>query len=207
MKRITILAAILLTSTMLFAQSIEITPLFGYDISGKVNGYYGTFDVKDDMSFGGLLSVEVDNMSYIELGYQRTNTQVVVSSYGDFLESGRADLAVEHYQVGMLREFQEGKVVPFAKVSLGTTRYAQMSNGNERYWLFSAGVGLGAKVFLNDMVGLRLHTNLMLPMEFSGGGIFCGIGGGGGGCSAGVTFNVPLVHWNLGAGLIIRLPN
>ncbi|NOR76118.1 MAG: hypothetical protein GQ525_13300 [Draconibacterium sp.] len=207
MKRITILTAILLTSTLLFAQSIEITPLFGYDISGQVDGYYGTFDVKDDMSFGGLLSVEVDNMSYIELGYHRTNTQVVTSSYGDFLENGRADLAVEHYQVGALREFQEGKVVPFAKVSLGTTRYAQMSKGNERYWLFSAGVGLGAKIFINDMIGLRLHTNLMLPMEFSGGGIFCGIGGGGGGCSTAITFNVPLVHWNLGGGLIIRLPN
>lgn len=207
MKRITIFAAILLTSTTLFAQSIEITPLFGYDISGQVKGYYGTFDVKDDISFGGLLSVEVDDMSYVELGYQRTNTQVVTSSYGDFLENGRADLAVEHYQVGMLREFQEGKVVPFAKVSLGTTRYAQMSKGNKRYWLFSAGVGLGAKVFLTDNIGLRLHTNLMLPMEFSGGGIFCGIGGGGSGCSTAITFNVPLVHWNLGAGLIIKLPN
>lgn len=207
MKRITILAAILLTSTLLFAQSIEITPLYGYDISGKVNGYYGTFDVKDDMSFGGLFSVEIDNMSYIELGYQRTNTQVVVTSYGDYLEDGRADLAVEHYQIGGLREFQEGKVVPFAKVSLGTTRYAQMSNGNERYWLFSVGVGGGVKIFFNDIIGLRLHTNLMLPMEFAGGGIFCGIGGGGGGCSTAVTFNVPIVHWNLGVGLIIKLPN
>ncbi|MCF6357111.1 MAG: hypothetical protein L3J54_04830 [Draconibacterium sp.] len=207
MKRITIIAAILLTSTMLFAQSVEFTPLFGYDISGKVNGYYGTFDVKDDISFGGILSVEVDNMSYIELGYQRTNTEVAVSSYGDFLVGNRTDLAVEHYQVGFLREFAEGKVVPFAKLSLGTTRYAQMSDGNDRYWLFSTGVGFGAKVFLNEMVGLRLHTNLILPMEFAGGGIFCGIGGGGGGCSTAVTFNVPLVHWNLGVGLIIKLPN
>ena len=207
MKRITILAAILLTSTMLFAQTIEITPLYGYTFSGKVDGYYGTFDVKDDMSFGGLLSVEVDNMSYIELGYLRTNTEVVTSSYGGGFESGRADLAVEQYQIGMLREFKEGKVVPFAKASLGTTRYAQMSNGNERYWLFSAGIGLGAKIFFTDNIGLRLHGNLMLPMEFAGGGIFCGIGGGGGGCSTGVTFNVPLVHWDMGVGLIIKLPN
>ena len=207
MKRITILAAILLTSTMLFAQTIEITPLYGYTFSGKVDGYYGTFDVKDDMSFGGLLSIEVDNMSYIELGYLRTNTEVVTSSYGGGFESGRADLAVEQYQIGMLREFKEGKVAPFAKVSLGTTRYAQMSNGNERYWLFSAGIGLGAKVFFTDNIGLRLHGNLNLPMEFAGGGIFCGIGGGGSGCSTAVTFNVPLVHWDMGVGLIIKLPN
>ena len=205
MKRITILAAILLTSTMLFAQTIEITPLYGYTFSGKVSGYYETFDVKDDMSFGGLLSIEVDNMSYIELGYYRTNTEIVTTPYNSGFESGRADLAVEQYQIGMLREFKEGKVAPFAKVSLGTTRYAQMSKGNERYWLFSAGIGLGAKVFFNDHIGLRLHGNLILPMEFAGGGIFCGIGGGG--CSTAVTFNVPLVHWDMGVGLIIKLPN
>ena len=40
MKKITILAAILLTSTMLFAQSVEITPVAGYTFSGDVEGYY-----------------------------------------------------------------------------------------------------------------------------------------------------------------------
>lgn len=205
MKKITILSAILLTSTMLFAQSIEITPLFGYNISGKVDGYYETFDVKNDMSFGGLLSIEIDNMSYVELGYHRTNTKLVTSKF--YNGSNQTDIAVEHYQVGALREFKEGPIVPFAKLSLGTTRYVQTSKGDERYWLFSIGVGLGAKVFLNDMIGLRLHTNLMLPLEFAGGGLFCGIGSSGGGCSTAVTFNVPLVHWDLGVGLIIKLPN
>lgn len=206
MKRISILSALLLfASTTLLAQSVELTPLLGYTISGKVEGYYGTFDVKDDMSYGGILSVEVDHMSYVELSYQRTDTRLVASS---FLEgSEQFDLGVEHYQAGMLREFKEGQVAPFAKVNIGATRYVQASKGDRREWLFSAGIGLGAKVMFNERVGLRLHTNLMLPMEFSGGGLFCGIGSGGGGCSAGVSFNVPLVHWELGGGLIVKLPN
>ncbi len=205
MKRITFLAAILLTSSMLFAQSIEITPLFGYNFSGKVSGYYGTFDVKDDISYGGLLSVEIDDMSYIELGYLRTDTRLDARfREGD---SKMVNLAVEQYQIGGVREFIEGPVVPFAKFSLGTTRYAQTSDGNERYWLFSLGLGLGAKVFLTDNIGLRLHSNLFLPLEFAGGGIFCGIGGGGGGCSTNIAFNVPIVHFDLGVGLIIKLPN
>jgi len=207
MKRITIIAAILLTSTMLFAQSVEFTPLFGYTFSGKSDGYYSSFNVKNDMSYGGILSVEVDHMSYVELSYERTDTRVAVTDYGDIFEGKSVDLAVEHYQVGVLREFQEGKIVPYAKLSLGTTRYAQMSEGNSRYWLFSAGVGLGAKMFLNDRIGIRLRTSLMLPMEFSGGGLFCGIGSGGGGCSGVVTFHVPLVHFYMGGGLIIKLPN
>ncbi len=204
MKRITIIAAILLTSTTLFAQSIEITPIFGYTFSGQVDGYYGTFDVKNDMSYGGILSVEVDHMSFVELSYQRVDTRVVTSRYyGEGWND--ADMALEHYQVGVLREFQEGKIAPFAKFSLGTTRYVQTSKGNERYWLFSLGAGIGAKVFLTDRIGLRLHGNLMMPMEFAGGGLFCGIGSGGSGCSTNVAFNVPLVHWDMGVGLIFRL--
>lgn len=200
MKRIAILAAIVLTTiTSVFAQSVEITPLYGYTISGKVDSYNRYYNVGDDMHFGGMLSVEIDHMSFVELSYLRTNTDVVT----DRILDGTFDLAVEHYQVGFLREFSEGKVVPFAKVMLGTTRYAQTSKGNDRYWLFSTGFGLGAKLFLTDRIGLRLHTNLMLPLQFSGGGFFCGAGG----CSSGISFNVPVVHWELGGGLIIRLQN
>lgn len=200
MKRITILAVIVLASiTSVFAQGVEITPLYGYSISGKVDNYNRYYNVGDDMSFGGILSVEIEDMSFVELSYLRTNTDVVTNRLLD----GTFDLAVEHYQVGFLREFSEGQVVPFAKVMLGTTRYAQTSKGSGRYWLFSTGFGVGAKMFLSDRIGLRLHTNLMLPLQFGGGGFFCGTGG----CSSNIYFNVPLVHWELGGGLIIRLQN
>ncbi|MDB4582688.1 hypothetical protein N9164_06020 [Draconibacterium sp.] len=205
MKKITLLAAILFTSTILFAQSVELTPLYGYTISGKVTGYYGTYDVKDNPMFGGMLSVEIDRGSYVELSYVRTNTDLVITKRD--LDINKVGLGVEHYQVGMLREFKEGKVAPFGKVMLGTTRYVQTSEGDRRYWLFSLGVGLGAKIMFSERIGLRLHSNLMLPMEFAGGGLFCGIGTGGAGCSTGVSFNVPTVHWDLGGGLIIKLPD
>ncbi len=206
MKRITIIAAMLFTSSLLFAQSVELTPIYAYTFSGKADGYYGSSDVVDNPSYGGILDIEVDHLSYVELSYIRNDTRLNVRSYGSGAISGTYDIGVEHYQVGVLREFSEDKLRPYAKVSLGTSRYFA-KNSNDRYWLFSGAIGVGAKFFFNDKVGLRLYTNLMLPMEFAGGGIFCGIGGGGGGCSTGVTFNVPLVHWDMGAGLIIRLPN
>ena len=173
MRKLQVLAFLLMASTHVFAQSIEITPLYGYTISGKVQGYYGTFDVKNDMSFGGILSVEIDHLSFVELSYLRTNTELVTSSFVN--GSNRFDIGVEHYQAGFLREFGEGQLIPFAKLNLGTTRYVQTSRGSETYWLFSTGFGIGAKMFINDRIGFRLHTNLMLPMEFDGGGIFCGI--------------------------------
>jgi len=203
MKKITLLLVTLFTTTLLFAQSVEITPLYGYTISGKVNNYNRTIDVLDDMSFGGMLSVEFDHMSFIELSYLRTNTKAVNTGFVDGRRT--SNIGVEQYQVAGLREFKEGKVVPFGRISLGTTRYVQTSDGNDRYWLFSAGLGAGAKIFLTDRIGLRLHSNLILPMEFAGGGFWCGIGTGGSGCGSDIYFNVPLVHWELGGGLIIRL--
>lgn len=199
MRKITMLAVLLSVSTMLFAQSVEFTPLYGYTLSGKVESYNRYYNVGNDMSFGGILSIEVDHLSFVELSYLRTNTDAVTNQ----ILNNTFNLGVEHYQVGVLREFSEGKVVPFAKLMLGTTRYVQTSKGNDRYWLFSVGFGGGAKVFLTERIGIRLHTNLMLPMQFSGGGFFCGTGG----CSSNIVFNVPLVNWELGGGLIIRLQN
>ncbi|WP_347839235.1 hypothetical protein [uncultured Draconibacterium sp.] len=200
MRKLFISAFLLFAGMAVTAQNIELTPIFGYSFAGKVNNYGRYFDVKDDMLYGGLLSVQFDDFMYVELSYERNDTKG-----STYLET--IDMAVEHYQVGFLREFAEGKVVPFAKVSLGTSRYVQKSGGDERVWLFSGGFGAGAKLLLSDRVGLRLFTNLMLPLEFDGAGFWCGIGGGGGGCSGGVSFNVPIVHWDLGAGLIIRLQN
>lgn len=205
MKKITIIAVLLFTSTILFAQGIEITPLYGYTISGKVDNYDRSFDIKDNATFGGMLSVEIDHMFFAELSYQRTNTE---GEYSSFINGTKTvDMAIEQYHVGAVREFSEGKVVPFGKFMLGTTRYVQTSDGDRRYWLFSPGIGLGAKMFFTDKIGLRLHSNLFLPLEFAGGGFFCGIGTGGSGCGTDIVFNVPTVHWDLSAGLIIKLPD
>ncbi|WP_297097596.1 hypothetical protein [uncultured Draconibacterium sp.] len=198
MRKTFVTMLFLFSGLALFAQSIELTPIFGYTVAGKVDNYGRYLNVENSALYGGLLSVQFDDMMYVELSYERNDTKG-----NGFLRS--ADMAVEHYQVGMLREFGIGKIVPFTKVSLGTTRYAQKSGGDERLWLFSGGIGAGAKLFLSDRIGLRLFTNLMLPLEFDGAGFWCGVGTGGSGCSGGVSFNVPIVHWDMGAGLIIRL--
>lgn len=207
MKKFTIIAAILLTSNILFAQSIEITPLFGYTLSGKVNGYNTTYDVKDDMMYGGLLDVEIDHLLHVELSYRRSDPRMLEIKYPSGIIARNHDIGIEHYQVGVIREFMEGKVKPFGGISLGTSRYFGKDTNSRSYWYFSGAVELGAKLFITDNIGIRLQTNLTMPLEFGGGGIFCGIGGGSSSCGTNVYFNVPIVHLDLTAGLIIRLPN
>lgn len=200
MRKALVLVGLFLASLTTIAQTIELTPIFGYTVAGKVDSYNRYFNVHDDMLYGGLLSVQFDDYMFFELSYERNDTKGNTRLVD-------VDLGVEHYQVGVLREFGDGQIVPFGKLSLGTTRYIQKSRGDDRYWLFSGGIGAGAKVFLSETIGLRLFTNLMLPMEFDGGGFWCGIGTGGSGCSGGIHFNVPVVHWDMGVGLIINIPN
>jgi hypothetical protein len=205
-KRITFLTAIMLSTSMLFAQYIEITPLFGYTFSGTVDGYSSSYDVKDDMMYGGMLDVEFDHLLFLELSYRRIDPDLVEKSHlGGNIST--YSIGVEHYQVGVIKELLDNEIKPFVGATIGTSRYFGKEKGSERYWLFSAAIELGAKVFITDKIGIRLQTNLTLPMEFAGGGIFCGVGGGSSGCGTNVYFNVPLVHLDLSAGLIFRIPD
>jgi len=185
------------------SQVIEVTPLFGYTFSGKVDAYYGTYDVKDDMMYGGLLGVQITDNSYVELSYRRNDPKLYVNS----LANGNSirNIGIEHYMVGYLHEFTDGKIKPFAVANIGLSRYLGKANKSNRYWFLSPDFGVGAKMFLTEKIGIRLQTDLIMPLEFSGSGIFCGIGTAGSGCSGEVVFNVPIVHWDLTAGLIIRL--
>jgi len=184
MKKSFLLALFSTATIFVSAQVIEVTPLFGYTVSGKVDAYYGTYDVKDDIMYGGLLGVHITSLAD-----------------GNSIR----DIGIEQYMVGYLHEFLDGKIKPFAVGNIGLSRYFGKAKNTDRYWFLAPDFGVGAKMFFSDRIGIRLQTDLIMPLEFSGSGIFCGIGTGGSGCSADIVFNVPIVHWNLTAGLIIRL--
>lgn len=57
------------------------------------------------------------------------------------------------------------------------------------------------------MVGIRAQASVTTPWDFAGGGMYWGVGGGGAGGSANMTFGIPVAHWDLSAGIIIRLQN
>jgi len=114
---------------------------------------------------------------------------------------------MENYQIGGVREFKDGKVKPFSFFKLGVARY--YGEGKNRFdsWRFSANLGLGAKIFFNDIIGIRLQTSLLMPMTIDGVGIYAGAGSGGVSSGGGATFYVPIVHWDLSGGLIFRISN
>ncbi|MCK5816360.1 MAG: hypothetical protein KAH07_10500, partial [Flavobacteriaceae bacterium] len=115
----------------------------------------------------------------------------------------RYDSRFDHYQLGSLHEFSSDDIRPFLKASLGASYYRILNSNsfNDSSWEFSGSIGGGVKIFFNERIGLRLQTNLILPMRWSGGGVYCGPYG----CSGGTSFHVPLVHWEVSGGLIVKM--
>lgn len=185
-----------------FSQNIEITPIYGYTFSGSNNYYYNfSLDIKDDMSYGAMISAEMAPQMHIEFMYQTTDAKMRVSEYQN---STNYNVRFEHFQLGGLHEFDSGDLRPFLKASLGTTRYQvkeDYGNGERESWEFSGSIGGGIKKYFSHNVGIRLQTNLILPMRWSGGGVYCGPYG----CSGGTSFHVPMIHWEVSAGLILKM--
>jgi len=199
MKRIIfliLLGGIFLSSTM--AQSVELTGFYGYMVNTDLKTYYGNFSMDDAANYGGILSVEVSPDVFAEFLYNRTDTDF---RYTFDNSTEPMDVSTEYYQLGGLRSMGSGKVKPFAAVSLGAARfYLKESYGQfseDALWAFATTVGLGAKVFLNDKLGIRVQARMDLPMRAEG--FYIGTGGTGG------TFVVPVWQFDFTGGLFLRL--
>ena len=110
-------------------------------------------------------------------------------------------MTAHYFQIGVLNEMQQGQVVPFGIVSLGAAIFEPDKATLTTEWFFAASLGIGAKVFLSDRLGLRFQGRLLLPMRFAGGGLWCGTGG----CNIGVGSSTSFVQADLQAGLIFAL--
>jgi hypothetical protein len=195
----------LITNQLHAQRSVEISPLIGYTFSGEANNLYyngriAGLDLKDAMSFGATVGFSVGDMVQGELSYTHIDTRAVRYAGNSRAES--FDIGIEYYQLGAVKEFgQNPSLLPFAKFSLGANRYWDKAKVFDSRWFFSGVIGVGVKKYLSDRVGIKLYSNLNLPMQFNGVGLWFGTGG----VDSGVSFNVPLVHWDLGAGLVFKL--
>ena len=202
MKKYILLFSILFAFQSLRAQRIEITPMFGFSFNGSADAYRGKLDMKNDISYGGQLSFGLSTGNVLQLSYQRNEADLIFRPYrGVNLPSERFQMGAEHYQLGFVRELNSGATVPFGLVSLGTTRYFEKSGELRDYWSFSGVLGGGLKRYFSERVGLKLQASLILPMELSRAGFFCGPYG----CGSNASFYVPIVHFELAAGIIFQL--
>jgi hypothetical protein len=59
----------------------------------------------------------------------------------------------------------------------------------------------GVKIYLNDRIGIRLQTQLMMPLQYGGFSFYYGSGGGG----SNMYVNSTIVEFGFTGGLIFRV--
>jgi len=182
---------------------IELTPISGYSLNGHVNLYRAKFKMDNAAHYGGIISVEVAPGLLGEFSYTRSKT---TAKYEDFLTGDKTnyDMAIDYFQLGGVKELKKGPVVPFGMASLGITWFNMTTHGVSDHVSFSAALGGGIKFFFNDRIGIRMQGRLLLPMYFSGGGLFLGIGSGGPSTGVGISTGVLTVQGDFSGGLIVR---
>jgi len=183
---------------------IELTPISGYSLNGHVNLYRAKFKMENAAHYGGIISLELAPGTMGEFSYTRSKT---TARYDEFLTGNRTDydMAIDYFHLGSVKELSDGPVVPFGMMSAGITWFNMTSHGVSDHVSFSAALGGGVKFFFSDRIGIRLQGRLLLPMYFSGGGLFVGIGSGGTSSGVSVSTGVLAVQGDFSGGLIIRL--
>ena len=209
-KTLLLVAAGLMLITATQAQKAEIGAFYGISFNSKVRTYYGEFKVDNKANYGGQLSIALSPDVFLEFMYNRTDTRVQYFRYGDI--SQPFDISTEYIHVGGLQQVDVGSdvIVPFGGVTLGGTRFnlkqpvdfegtGTTITGDA--WAFSMALAGGAKIYLHERIGIRLQARLGMPMLFNG--LYVGVGTGG--VSSGASFHVPLVQFDLSAGVFLRL--
>ena len=206
MRKLLLLSGFLFATSAIFAQYYEVAPVLGYTFSGKIDNGKGTYNLSNAFLYGGRLDVQLTDLAYIELSVRRNDPTITYTNSDHVTSDFKTGTA--HYMIGYLREFQDGKIRPYGVISAGTSRYWTKSKTNDyRQWFFSTEFGAGAKMFLNDHIGLRVQASVTMPWDFAGGGMYWGVGSGGISGGGGLTFGVPIAHWDLSAGIIFRIRN
>ena len=174
---------------------LDIIPMIGYVWTVSQDGTYGgsggDLDFENSEFWGLAVDINAHPAAQLRLLYRRQDTKLTFKSGGVTEDLG--DLDVEYWHIGAVKGITKGKVKPFSGVTLGGTRYVY-DGGDD--WKFSAILGVGAKIYLNEKIGIMVAGNM--PFTFTD--AFLGLGTGG--LSVGGT---GIVQFDLGAGLVIAL--
>jgi hypothetical protein len=200
-----IICTILMVSmTQISAQTVELTPLIGYETGANIHAYYsgtyGDIHIDDGMVWGGALDVGMGGGRYGEFSY--THLASSVSLEGGFTPRDPVNLAVDYYSIGVLQEIRpDSKATPYGLFTLGVVNYRPTEGSYSSENKMHVSLAGGVKIRASERVGLRLQARLLLPLYYAGTYFSFGTGGVGAGVSGGIQG----VQGDFTAALVLRL--
>ncbi|MDH3699447.1 MAG: hypothetical protein OEQ81_12340 [Flavobacteriaceae bacterium] len=194
--------------TMVSAQSLEFSALYGYQFGSKLNYGPNYIKIDDSDEYGISLGFEMSNDVMAELTYIHQGTELKIrDTFTGPQEERFADLNGDWILLGASKYFKDGNVRPFAGGSMGLLFLApsnentaivnrRLDNRTKFAFAFKAGV----LIMFSQSIGIKLQGNMMFPVEW--GGVY--IGAGPGGVSGGTAASSTTIIGGLSGGLVFR---
>lgn len=202
MKKIYALTALLVVSVSLaWAQpTVTLLTFESYTFADQFDTEYGTGKIEDGFQWGAGLEFGLSETMAVELIYQNLTTDV---SYQGFDRRYNGSAVINYALLGGTRYMPVNeKISGFGTFNAGVGWInPDESLSSENVTKFSLGGRLGVRIQTSEKLSIRLHGQLLSPVQWAGGGFYFGTGGGGAGVSTGST----IWQFNLGGSVNIRL--
>lgn len=206
MKKILIfLIALLSLQTFAQINYVDVVPTVGYHFGGRSYFYEGDIKIDNNLTYGITLSLPVGWNVSGEFSWSRSDSKAHFYPKVPGYEPADADVASNYFLLGGVKEVGEESLKGFGGLSLGLAWFDFRDASISDQFRFSMSLIAGAKYMISDRIGIRIQGRLLLPMYFSGGGLYCGIGTGGSSCGAGVGGGISILQGDLSGGLIFRI--
>jgi hypothetical protein len=190
---------------------VEVGGTYSFMWCGSFDLYEGEIVMEDNPSYGGMIDIPVQRNTMVELSYSYTSSRATFSPYypgsptTPELENLDNPVSVQYFQVGALYQITKGEVAqPFFGMHMGAVLFSPSGTAQglslDDQWNFTISFSGGVKLYMSEKFGVRLQGRLLMPMYFSGGGMYVGTGGAGFSVGAGI----PIVQGDLGVGVFLR---
>jgi opacity protein-like surface antigen len=178
-------------------QQIEVTPFAGYFLTSNLSTLDGDLVIDHNFNYGGVLDVRVSDDLFIELLYNRTDTEVrFKQEYFDTVKY-LFDMSIEYFQAGAHVETDSGNFRPFAAFTLGATYFKPKDDDINSELEFSFTAGGGIKYYFTENIAARLQWRFLIPVYFSSASVFCSDGY----CGIFITGGTYLLQYDLTVGI------
>jgi len=200
MKKLILALFVLLSTSLMVKAQVQLTAYTGYQFGSRTYLYnYGDFKVKSSQDFAGMLSFEIGPSRHIELSYTYIPTSAFVERHG-IIDENVGDVDIHYYQIGGVHDLPVSDVIDlFGTFTLGGTTFTSDNKFYQNHTFFSFTAGGGVKIWLTDVIGIRLQARLLMPITW--GGFTIGTGG------AGFTTGSSIISGDVGGGLVFRFGN
>ena len=181
-------------------KNFEIAPFAGYVVSTNIRTTDGRVITESGPGYGVTFDLDVKKGSQIELLYLYLKGHSKYEPTSDPTKGAEFDVQFQYFILGYTQEFRPlKKHTAFFTAGLGAWWARPDYPGLQDTWRVAMEFGGGWKFYFSDAIGIRFQGLALLPLVFTGGGLYAGTGGSGLAVSAGI----PIAQFSFSAGLII----